>query len=172
MSAVRSAVVALSLLGLAACTTSQMASDGLSEGGATPVVSAPQPIAGYDWFFGAEERDLWLLYGVAESDDIWLSLNCVSGTGKLDLSIPADEDHPKSISLESGGETETYPANSEPSELWDGVLLTATAQTRDPVFQRFRRTGWIATYGADHRSLMVPHADSVGGIEKFFDACG
>lgn len=149
------------LIALAACATAP----------ASPVsteASAPQPLAGHDWFLSLDERP-GLMYGAENSDDVWLVLTCEPGTSIFDLAQPAIEPHP--IQVESGGDTETYPAEPAPSDLHD-LLLTARVDKTDPVFQRFRRVGWLATWTEGRRAMMVPQPGSVGRIESFFAACG
>jgi hypothetical protein len=134
--------------------------------------SAPAPVENHDWFFSRDANQAALAYGLAESDDVWLGLSCLRGGGRLEMHRPVEAGHPASISLESGGDTEIYPAAAEPSGLHDGDILIAAASTADPVFQRFRRVGWLAVYGADYRLPMVPHPQSAPGIERFFTFCG
>ena len=133
---------------------------------------APSPVEGYDWFFNSEGDEASLAYGLDESDDVWLGISCRRGAGRLDLQRPAAADHPRVIVLESGGETQVYPARSEPSELHEGVFLISEASISDPVFQRFHSTGWLALHGEGDRSAMVPHPGSVERIERFFAFCG
>lgn len=133
---------------------------------------APAPIENHDWFFDNDEDQAGLSYGLDESDDVWLSLHCRQDSARLELSRPVGAGHPMAISVESGGEAATYPARSEPSELHDGVFLIADAGTRDPVFQQFRRTGWMIVLGPDARDPMVPHPETETSIERFFAFCG
>jgi hypothetical protein len=53
----------------------------------TPVVSAaaPAPIPGYDWFLSEDEGTARLAYGIEASDELKLGLDCIVGTGKVDL---------------------------------------------------------------------------------------
>jgi hypothetical protein len=133
---------------------------------------APVPIAEYDWIYAVVGDTAGLTYGLAESDDVWLELECAQGTGTVHLLQPVHDEHPRTISLESGGDTETYEAGAEPSELHEGFFLVADAKTSDPVFQRFRRLGWLAMYGPDYRMPMVPHPESAYRVEAFFAFCG
>ena len=109
----RRALPILALLALGACASVDTAPDA-----ATPAPGAssgaPQPIAGYDWFFH-DDDSLTLVYGLANSDDVRLSLGCQPGEGRLEMIRDAPADAPAEIYLESGGETERYPAKSEPS---------------------------------------------------------
>lgn len=140
---------------------------------ALPVAaSAPQPIAGYDWFFNPSPEEASLTYGVADSDDVALDLSCRPGQARLTLLQPAPAGQPAKITVESGGDTETYPAAAEPSPTHDGAFLTAQAPMSDPVFQRFRRLGWLAVIEGDRRLMMASHPGSLSRVEAFFAACG
>lgn len=138
--------------------------------GVAPVESAssgPLPIEGHDWFLNGADEEPTLVYGVADSDDVWFVLSC-ERPGKLTLLQPAAEPH--AILVESGGDTETYATTQAPSELHD-LLLSAQARADDPVMQRFRRLGWLATWTDGQRAVMVPHPGSEPRIETFFAAC-
>jgi len=153
-------------LGAAACATPvPETAPGLVSSG------SPQPVEGYDWFLHHDGDEARLAYGLAESDDLRIGLDCRRGSGRLALSAPA-QDGEKQIYLESGGETERFPAASEPSQLHEGVFLTAEAEADAPVFLRFRRLGWLAMWRGDERQTYAPHRQSADGIERFFAFCG
>ncbi len=158
------------LLTLGACASIDATPTALSPG-ETPD-SAPQPIADHDWSFYIEDDQASLAYGRAESDDVWLALACDKGSGRLDLFRPADADGQPVIYLESGGETERFTGRIEPSELFEHGEVLAEATTTPPVFQRFRRLGWLGLHDAEGRALMVAHPASTDGIERFFAHCG
>lgn len=132
--------------------------------------SAPAPTAGYDWHLTQDAETARLAYGVEASDDLKLGLDCQPGSGTIDVTVNA-QTGVREIHLESGGETERYPADGEPSQLHDGDILTARAALSDPVMQRFRRLGWIAQWVGETREVYVPHAGSEGGVERFFAFC-
>ncbi|CAN5417418.1 hypothetical protein BH10PSE1_BH10PSE1_07730 [soil metagenome] len=143
---------------------------------AAPVVpllaaSAPAPVAGYDWFYHADAEQASLAYGLKDSDDLRLGLACSQGDGKLELSATAPTGV-REIRLESGGDTETFAAEGEPSQLHEGDFLTAESKTNTPVFQRFRRIGWMAQWHGDRRETYVAHAATGSDIERFFAFCG
>ena len=50
--------------------------------------------------------------------------------------------------------------------------MTADAQTKDQVFQRFRRLGWLALWQGDDRETLAAHPGSLSSVERFFAACG
>ena len=132
---------------------------------------APQPIEGYDWFLSEDGPNAKLAYGTAQSDDLKLGLECVRGTGKLDLTASADKGVSPEIHIESGGDTERYAAAAEPAEVHDGLILTAQAPGDAPVFQRFRRIGWLAVWQDGARQTYVPQPGSRDRIERFFAFC-
>ncbi|GAA0655561.1 hypothetical protein [Brevundimonas lenta] len=160
-------LLSLSLLaGVAACATAPEP--------APPVATAagPAPVAGYDWFFHEDENDARLAYGTEATDDLKLGLDCRRGSGRLDLSANAPAGTAPEIHIESGGDTERYRAKSEPSMVNEGVFLSAEARADEPVFQRFRRVGWLALWQGDERQPFAPHPGSAGRIEQFFAFCG
>ena len=157
----------LSLGALAtACSTTR-------DGAPAPLASSgsPAPIAGYDWYFHPEATEAKLVYGVENSDDLRLGLTCEKGSGRVEISANAPRGV-REIYLESGGETERFPAKGEASQLTDGDFLTAQATTGTPLFQRFRRVGWLAQWEGQTRETYVPHPAAVPVIERFFAFCG
>ena len=141
-----------------------------------PVVTAaaspaPAPVAGYDWHYTPDGDVARLAYGVEASDDLRLGLDCTAGSGKVDLTA-LGQTGDREIYLESGGDTERFAAEGEPSQLHDGDILTANAATSEPVLQRFRRVGWIAQWVDGKREVYAPHPGSEAGVERFFAMCG
>ena len=133
---------------------------------------APIPVEGYDWFYHSDEDAARLAYGLAESDDLKLGFDCGRGTGRLEMVAIAEKGAKAEIHVESGGDTERFSAASEPSQLHDGVILTASASASEPVFQRFRRVGWMAQWRNGEREAYAPHPASAANIESFFAFCG
>lgn len=157
------------LLALSGCASVESAkpADSLAT---TATSGAPAPVAGYDWFYHADADQASLAYGLKDSDDLRLGLECSRGAGRLELSALAASGV-REIHLESGGDTERFPAQGEPSQLHDGDFLTADSKIDAPVFQRFRRIGWLAQWQGDHREAYAAQAASVGNIERFFNFC-
>lgn len=138
---------------------------------AATTAAAPAPVAGYDWHYTPERGAARLAYGVEASDDLRLGFDCTAGSGKVDLTALGHTGD-REIHLESGGETERFRAEGEPSQLHDGDILTASASTNEPVLQRFRRVGWIAQWVDGRREVYAPHPGSEAGVERFFAMCG
>lgn len=153
-------------LALAACTTTPKPAPIATAGG------SPAPLAGYDWFLNEDGAASQLVYGLQESDDVRLTLVCERADGKLEVSAHGPAGGPAEIHLESGGESERLRATSEALEISEGDWLTAMARTSDPVFQRFRKIGWIALWQGGERHAYAAHPASAGRIEQFFGRCG
>lgn len=164
----RASLFSLAVVGLAvaACSTKPVPP---SENAVPSGV--PQPIPGYDWFLSTDGSQAKLAYGADRSDDLKLSLECTSGTGQFDLTASAANGAAPEIHLESGGDTERYPALAEPAVVHEGLVLTAQASSDAPVFQRFRRLGWMAAWHGDIRETYVPQPASAGRIVQFFALC-
>lgn len=155
-------------LALAACNTTggAPAAPSLASSG------SPAPVEGYDWFLHQDGDAARLAYGMEASDDLKLGLDCQKNSGELALSAIAPAGAASEIHLESGGETERFPAEAEASEVNDGLFLTAEAKAGEPVFQRFRRTGWLAVWQGEDRHAYAPHPGSGERVERFFAFCG
>lgn len=156
-------------LGAAACATVEPPEEAIPGVAAT---GAPAPVPDHDWFYHRDGEEARLVYGLAESDDLRLGLDCRQGSGTLELSAIGGPDAKPEILIEAGGETGRFPARSEPSELHDGVFLTAAATADNPVFQAFRRVGWLALWQDGEREAFAPHPESRPNIERFFLFCG
>lgn len=152
-------------LTLAGCATHGPSPASLAE------ASSPAPVPDFDWHLTQDDHMGTLAYGVAESDEVKLQLHCQSGSGALELAAMLEKPS-REIHLESGGDTERYPAVSEAAGINEGEYAQAAAATKDPVFQRFRRLGWIAVLEGGDRHPYAAHPGSRSSIERFFAACG
>ncbi len=162
-------------LALAACNTTGQPGMGLL----AATSGSPAPVEGYDWFLHQDGDTAKLAYGVDETDDMPIGLDCEKNSGRLTLSAVAAKDAAHEFHLESGGDTERYPAEAEPwppgalpSDTDNGLFLTAEAKAGDPVFQRFRRVGWLAVWQDGERHAYAPHPGSGERVERFFAFCG
>lgn len=133
---------------------------------------AAAPVAGYDWYLHTDGDEARLAYGLRDSDDLRLGLDCRRGSGRLALSALGETGARPEIALESGGEVALYPATTEASELVDGIVLSAAAPAAAAVFQRFQAVGWLAQRQADDIHAYVAHPGSTARIARFFAFCG
>lgn len=151
------------LLGLGACATAP-STESVSSG-------APVPVAGLDWRLTQDGGEAKLAFGSEASDDLELAFECSTGARQVAIMAPGS-DGDRELHLESGGATERYRAEAEPLGVRDGVFLTASADAKDPVLQRFRSLGWIARWQGETRETYVALPASVGAVDRFFAACG
>lgn len=172
----RSVLVALpAAAALAACATRPEAEPTTAM---DPVVSTPSPVAGLDWRWSLIPNDLLspsagtprLAYGAPQSGDLVLAIDCRRGDDKFDLLALSDAEGPDEILLESGGDTERYPAEAESFQ--EGRTLRASADRGDPVFKRFHDTGWMAIWFDGRREMMAAHPEGRTHIARFFADCG
>jgi len=165
---------AILVFALLTATLSACATVGPTTYSATEAASSgsPVPVEGYDWFFHGEDSSARLAYGLEESDDLRLALECDRGSGQLALSGIAPTGARSEFHIESGSETERFAAVAEPSQLHDGVFLSASARANAPVFQRFRRLGWLAMWQDGKRQAYATQPASAANIERFFAFCG
>lgn len=133
---------------------------------------ATAPVANYDWYLHTDGDEARLAYGLRDSDDLRLGLECQRGSGRLALSALGETGARPEIALESGGEVALYAATTEASELVDGIVLSAAAPAAAPVFQRFQAVGWLAQRQADDIHAYVAHPGSTTRIARFFAFCG
>lgn len=158
-------------LGAAACAAVEPVAPATAPT-APSLAGPPAPIENYDWRFFEDGDEASLGFGLDESDDVWLDLDCRRDSGRVALVAPAGPEAPRAIRLEAGGERAAYPAEAETSELHEGVFLSAEAPTADPLFQRFRALGWMTIEQEGEAQAMVPHPGSTARIERFFAFCG
>lgn len=162
------AVLALAGLSLAACAPTVRP----GRLAAPAVAPAPAPTPDYDWFLHIADGEASLAYGLEASDHLKLGLDCTKNAGRLTVSALAPSGARPEILLESGGETERLAARAEPANISDDDYLTASAPSDLPVFQRFRRVGWIALWRGETREAFAPHPRSSDQIGRFFEFCG
>lgn len=153
-----------------ACASVDRAAPADASAAAIEAPSGPVPVVGYDWHLTTADGAARLAYGVAESDDLKLGLDCDAGSGRIDVTAHAPSGT-RTLLLEAGGETERLAADGEPSQLTDGDLLTAAVDANIPVFQRFRRIGWMAQWIGEQRETYAAHPGSQADVERFFGLC-
>ncbi len=163
------AIAGLSLLAAGCASTSDMPSGVVAS---TAAVAAPTPIEGRDWHLSQYAGESSLAYGVAESDDVSIAFGCADGSGRVFLFRDVPDSAPREFHLESGGDTARFTADSEPSMLTDGQILSAEAEAGEAVFHRFRSVGWLAVWTGDEREAYAPQPGSEANAERFFAACG
>lgn len=158
------AAVALAAFGcgLAACMQ-----DGARQTATTSIPSAPRSGAGL--FFMDEGGSAKLAYGLANSDDVDLMLECAKGTGRVQLTQAAGEVRSPRLTLISSGRRADLNVTAETGE--GATLLVANTSSDAAPLQSFRRSGQLLVSYADRRVGVNARADERVGVERFFAAC-
>ncbi len=114
-----------------------------------------------------------LTYGRANSDDVWLMLQCQPGARKIDI---IDARHPQArkgdrLVLTSGKAQSALPADLQADESGGGALAIAEASPGLPALDGFRRTGDIAVKLGAREYALSATAGEKSQIARFFSLC-
>ncbi len=112
-----------------------------------------------------------LAYGAANSDDVGLMLQCVKGSGRVEVSDVARQAPAPRLILTSAGRSTELPVALQ-SGMSDGPpILTADTSSKSDALAAFRKSGRInVTYGKIRYGLRAT-SDEKRGVEEFFTAC-
>jgi len=157
------------LLFTAACATQPGAVG--SSATLTALTEPPARHQGYNWFFDQDEGEFQLFYGMAESDDIPLGMTCSSGSGRITISTPSEDNHARSLTLTSGGQMATYPARATEAQVFDGYNIVSQTTPADPVMQAFGQNGWMAVAGKDGWMSLVGDGSARELARRFMAGC-
>jgi hypothetical protein len=119
------------------------------------------------WFYSTEDGEAKLVYGVPESDNIAIMLDCRPGSGRVGA-YRGGLGPGEGIVLASGGRSVTLHGESGKDELSDGVYVDAETPSSTGVLQDFRRSGRISVNGEALHATPAERAQ----IEQFFATCG
>jgi hypothetical protein len=115
-----------------------------------------------------------LTYGRANSDDVWLMLQCRPGSRKVDI---FDARHPGArkgdmLTLTSGRVQSALAPTLEPNPaINDGVVVRAQVTTDLPALDGFRQTGAVAVKLGSREYALSASAGEKAQIARFFSAC-
>lgn len=121
-----------------------------------------------DWIASANA----ISYMEAETDNVWITLSCEQGSGRIRIEEPLREQPTSTINLVSGDTTESYTATMGRADEELGFPAGATADTRSatPLMRRFRQTAELRYQGG--RQMTVQTETERQLIEAFFARCG
>ena len=114
-----------------------------------------------------------LAYGLPNSDDVALMLECAKGSVLVELSDTVRDKRATTVALSSGGKKTSVPVHAEANEGGlEGEILTGNLPLSAPALQGLRRTGVLqVSSGQSHYAITVGPGGRVG-VERFFKACG
>jgi len=154
------AIAGLALAGLgalAACTHQQ----GL-------LTLNPQYRLGYD----DKGETVALTYGLPNSDDLALMLECPKGSGRVELTDTLRDARTTAVVLASDGRKTSVAVTRQVIEGPSDEILLGHVPSSAPALQAFRRTGVLEVSGQDGRYTISVAAERRAGLERFFKVCG
>ncbi len=126
--------------------------------------------------FGLHFNDLGdavtLAYGLANSDDVALMLQCVKGSGMVEVSDTARAGPVPRVELASDGERTVIPVSMQSGESDAPAILTGQVSLDADALRGFRRSGRIRVAFGKVRYGLQASAVEREGVERFFTACG
>jgi hypothetical protein len=129
---------------------------------------------GYRFGYDDKGSSAALAYGLPNSDDLALMLDCPKGTGRIELSDSARGGTSAAIVLSAGGRRTSVPVHA--SGIEDGSndpqVLVGRLSSRAEALQAFRRTGVLEVSHGASRYVITVAADGKAGVERFFRECG
>ena len=144
-------------LGLSGCTHDETAS--LSFG------------PGYGLYYNDQGETVALAYGLPNSDDVQLFLQCAKGSGRVTVS-DVDRGKPASVLLlSSGGRRTSVPVRSDAGEGNEPGTVSGETAIDAPALAAFRKSGAIEVSLGGRRYAITASAAERAGVERFFRVC-
>lgn len=129
------------------------------------------PAQGLGFFLVEEGGSAKLAYGVANSDDVGLMMECAKGSSRVlvsDVARTPPAREPELI-LASAGERSKLKAKV--SEGLGQPLLTAVASTETDALEAFRKSGRIEVAYSGFSYRIAARDEERPVVRRFFDAC-
>lgn len=128
-----------------------------------------------EWTLDASEEDAYLIFGVAESDDVGLSLWCPVGKGVVNLFLPVPtaqmpngKDKAAPLTLTAGKETATFRAKADINREAAVSSLEAEIAVDHPLVAALRDADRI-TINTGKAEIVFPLYES--DIDGLLDLC-
>ena len=132
----------------------------------------PRLAEGFGLYFQDEGSDVKLAYGLANSDDIALMLECAKGTGEIQVTDVARDSARPILVLASNDGVSVLPAGLQPNPEGPAPLLAALTSVDSPALLAFRHTGRISVRNGDFRYAITATGTERVEVGRFFAACG
>ena len=138
----------------------------------TDMDSAPKLAGGFGLYFQDEGPDVKLAYGVADSDDVALMLQCSKGTGEVQITDVARDSARPMLLLISNDGVSVLAAGLQANPEGAAPLLAAQTSVDSPALAAFRHSGRISVRNGDFRYAITATQSERGEVGRFFAACG
>ena len=126
----------------------------------------------YGLFYNDQGESVALAYGLPNSDDVALMLQCAKGSARVELTDTARDAAVTAIVLTADGRRTSVPVRTEASEAGESKLLTGQLPLSAPALQGFRKSGLIEVASGRSRYAITVAQAQRPGVERFFKVCG
>ncbi len=126
---------------------------------------------GYGLFYNDQGPTVALAYGLPNSDDVALMLQCAKGSGMVQVSDVARGKPAGAILLASAGRTTSVAVKPEAGESSGPGVLQGSTPLGAPALGGFRRSGVIEVAYAGVRYTITAAPAERPGVERFFGVC-
>ena len=116
-----------------------------------------------------------LYYGVPNSDDLSLMLECPKGSGQIELTDTAHSRSTTAIVLTSAGQKTRVPVRYDAGGQDgsnDPQLVTGRLPLAAPALQAFRRSGVLEVADGHGRYVITADTRAKAALERFVAVCG
>ena len=125
----------------------------------------------YGLFYNDQGDTAALAYGLPNSDDVALMLQCPKGSGRVEVSDSARDQAGAAIILTADGRTTSVPVRAESSESGEAKILSGHLPLSAPALQGFRKSGLIQVSNGHARYSIAVEPAQRAGVERFFKVC-
>ena len=132
----------------------------------------PRLADGFGLFFQDEGSSAKLAYGLADSDDVALMLQCAKGSGQVQVTDVARDTARPVLVLASAEGASVLLASLQPNPEGQAPLLAAQTRADSPALAAFRDTGRISVRNGDFRYAITATSAERTSVDRFFAACG
>lgn len=130
---------------------------------------AMMTMPGYGLYYSDEGETAKLAYGVANSDDVGLMLECEKGSKSVTVTDTVRKGAGPGISLISGAQRTNLSAKRQSME--GATLLFATTRTDAAALAAFRTSGELQVISGTVRYGVTATSAEKAGVKRFFAAC-
>ena len=133
---------------------------------ALPLSLNPQYRLAYD----DKGETVALAYGLPNSDDVALMLECAKGSARVDLSDTVRDKKATTVVLAAGGKKTSVAVQHQQGE--EDEILAGKLPLSAPALQAFRQTGVLQVSSGQSRYTITAGPGARPGVERFFKVCG
>ena len=130
-----------------------------------------QAQANYDWIMDLNEDEPVLAYGVQNSDDAPLIMDCLRGTGKVRVSVAVDNARQRAVQFATDKVHRSFHTDNQLDGLTGTYRLETHIDATDPLFAAMEDAGWVAVRTGKQWDALVPHEGTKLSASQFARTC-